>query len=54
MPRLRVKADSPTSAYPIEGQHRPFGFMTTEPNGVVAPVHAKAMPVILRQDEWEA
>lgn len=31
-----------------------FGFLTTEPNGVVAPVHAKAMPVILTEpDEWE-
>lgn len=25
-----------------------FGFLTTEPNGVVAPVHQKAMPVILK------
>lgn len=25
-----------------------FGFLTTEPNGVVAPIHQKAMPVILR------
>jgi putative SOS response-associated peptidase YedK len=24
-----------------------FGFLTTEPNAVVAPIHAKAMPVIL-------
>jgi putative SOS response-associated peptidase YedK len=24
-----------------------FGFLTTEPNDVVAPIHAKAMPVIL-------
>jgi putative SOS response-associated peptidase YedK len=24
-----------------------FGFLTTEPNGVVAPVHPKAMPVVL-------
>ena len=24
-----------------------YGFLTTEPNGVVAPVHPKAMPVIL-------
>lgn len=33
-----------------------FGFLTTEPNDVVAPVHAKAMPVILRTaeeiDDW--
>lgn len=25
-----------------------FGFLTTEPNGIVGPVHQKAMPVILR------
>jgi putative SOS response-associated peptidase YedK len=24
-----------------------FGFLTTEPNGVVAPIHPKAMPVNL-------
>lgn len=28
-----------------------FGFRTTEPNGVVAPIHQKAMPVILRRRE---
>ncbi|WP_447015596.1 SOS response-associated peptidase family protein [Rhizobium sp. KDH_Rht_773_N] len=31
-----------------------YGFLTTEPNSVVAPIHQKAMPVILtRQDEIE-
>lgn len=31
-----------------------FGFLTTEPNGVVARIHQKAMPVILRPgDETE-
>ncbi len=31
-----------------------YGFLTTESNGVVAPIHQKAMPVILRnQDEVE-
>jgi putative SOS response-associated peptidase YedK len=31
-----------------------YGFLTTEPNGVVAPVHQKAMPVILTStDEVE-
>lgn len=31
-----------------------FGFLTTEPNGVVAPIHQKAMPAILRNhDEVE-
>jgi putative SOS response-associated peptidase YedK len=28
-----------------------FGFLTTEANDVVAPIHAKAMPVILTQPE---
>jgi putative SOS response-associated peptidase YedK len=31
-----------------------FAFLTTEPNAVVAPIHAKAMPVILTSpDEIE-
>jgi putative SOS response-associated peptidase YedK len=28
-----------------------FAFLTTEPNAVVAPIHPKAMPVILTNDE---
>jgi putative SOS response-associated peptidase YedK len=32
---------------PVEGQHELFGFLTCDPNDVVAPVHPKAMPVIL-------
>lgn len=28
-----------------------FGFLTTEPNGVVGPIHPKAMPVILRESD---
>jgi putative SOS response-associated peptidase YedK len=28
-----------------------FGFLTTEPNDVVAPIHGKAMPVILTKQE---
>ena len=32
---------------PVDGRHELFGFLTTEPNAVVAPIHAKAMPVIL-------
>jgi putative SOS response-associated peptidase YedK len=32
-----------------------FAFLTMEPNAVVAPIHPKAMPVILtRTDEIEA
>jgi putative SOS response-associated peptidase YedK len=36
----------PKSA-PVEGEHGLFGFLTTEPNPIVAPIHPKAMPVIL-------
>jgi putative SOS response-associated peptidase YedK len=36
-----------TKANPESGQHLLFSFLTCDPNGVVAPVHAKAMPVIL-------
>ena len=28
-----------------------YGFLTTEPNDVVAPIHPKAMPVILTRPE---
>jgi putative SOS response-associated peptidase YedK len=35
-----------------EGAHQLFGLLTCEPNGVVRPIHPKAMPVLLtRQDE---
>jgi putative SOS response-associated peptidase YedK len=36
----------PKSA-PVEGDHELFGFLTTEANAIVAPIHPKAMPVIL-------
>lgn len=37
------------------GEHLLFGFLTTEPNEIVRPVHAKAMPVILTTpDECDA
>ena len=45
----------PKSA-PVEGNHELFGFLTTEANAVIAPIHPKAMPVILRSgkeaDRW--
>jgi len=45
----------PKSA-PVEGRHELFGFLTTEANTVVAPIHPKAMPVILTTgaevDQW--
>jgi putative SOS response-associated peptidase YedK len=40
----------PKSA-PIEGEHELFGFLTTEANAIVAPIHPKAMPVILTTTE---
>jgi putative SOS response-associated peptidase YedK len=40
-----------TKAAPVTGEHRLFGFLTTEANAVVAPIHPKAMPVILRTAE---
>ncbi len=38
-------------AAPVDGEHRLYGFLTTLPNGVVAPVHPKAMPVLLTSAE---
>jgi putative SOS response-associated peptidase YedK len=40
-----------TKANPIEGKHLLYGFLTTEPNGVVVPIHPNAMPVILTTEE---
>jgi putative SOS response-associated peptidase YedK len=40
----------PKSA-PVDGEHELFGFLTTEANAVVAPIHPKAMPVILTTPE---
>lgn len=28
-----------------------MSFLATEPNSIVAPIHPKAMPVILREEE---
>ena len=36
-----------TKKEPVEGTHLLYGFLTCEPNAVVAPIHPKAMPVIL-------
>jgi putative SOS response-associated peptidase YedK len=40
--------DRGTKAKPDVGDHLLFSFLTTEPNAVVAPIHPKAMPVLLR------
>lgn len=48
--------DYGTKKEPNVGTHRLFSFLTTEANDVVRPVHAKAMPVVLRTEaaceEW--
>jgi putative SOS response-associated peptidase YedK len=36
-----------TKKAPNVGLHRLYAFLTTEPNGVVEPIHNKAMPVML-------
>ena len=35
-----------------DGEPR-FAFLTCEPNPLVEPLHAKAMPVILQPDEYD-
>jgi len=40
-----------TKANPIEGQHLIYAFLTCEPDSVVSPIHAKAMPVLLTAPE---
>jgi putative SOS response-associated peptidase YedK len=43
--------DRGTKSKPIPGPHQVYGFLTTEANVVVKPIHSKAMPVILTTDE---
>jgi putative SOS response-associated peptidase YedK len=43
-----------TKKEPVTGSHRLFAFLTCEPNAIVAPVHPKAMPVILGPNEADA
>jgi putative SOS response-associated peptidase YedK len=38
-------------AAPVGGEHALFGFLTTTANGIVGPVHPKAMPVLLTSAE---
>jgi putative SOS response-associated peptidase YedK len=40
-----------TKAEPTEGRHELSAFLTCEPNAIVAPIHPKAMPVILTTPE---
>jgi putative SOS response-associated peptidase YedK len=41
------EGDRGPKSKPVAGPHQIFSFLTCEPNGVVAPIHPKAMPVIL-------
>jgi putative SOS response-associated peptidase YedK len=45
------KGDRGTKSKPVPGPHLVYGFLTTEANAVVKPIHPKAMPVILTSDE---
>src|SRR6201987_2530066 len=45
------QGDRGTKSKPIPGPHDVYGFLTTAPNVVVAPIHPKAMPVILTTAE---
>ncbi len=57
MKQLSPETRGPKSA-PVDGVHELFGFLTTEANAIVAPIHPKAMPVILTTaaevDQWLA
>ncbi|MCC6789061.1 MAG: SOS response-associated peptidase family protein [Hyphomonadaceae bacterium] len=50
------RGDYGSKKEPNVGEHLLFSFLTTAPNDVVRPVHAKAMPVILsteaQYEEW--
>jgi hypothetical protein len=45
------KGDRGTKSKPVPGPHLVYGFLTTQPNAVVEPIHPKAMPVILTTQE---
>ncbi len=45
------EGDRGPKSKPVAGPHRIFSFLTCEANAVVAPIHAKAMPVILSGEQ---
>ena len=45
------RGDRGPKSKPVPGPNLVFGFLTTEPNAIVAPIHPKAMPVILTTSE---
>jgi putative SOS response-associated peptidase YedK len=48
------EGDRGPKSKPVAGPHQIFSFLTCEPNSVIEPIHAKAMPVILRPGEAQA
>jgi putative SOS response-associated peptidase YedK len=46
--------DRGTKKTPNVGEHTLFSIMTTEPNGLVEPIHEQAMPVLLMTSEAKA
>jgi putative SOS response-associated peptidase YedK len=48
---ITFHGDRGSKSKPMPGPHQVYGFLTTEANAVVEPIHAKAMPVILITDE---
>ena len=48
---MRRKSDQPLADDDV--RTLAMAFLTTEANGVVAPIHPKAMPVILQSDDYE-
>lgn len=50
------RGDYGSKKEPNLGEHKLFSFLTTAPNDLVRPIHAKAMPVVLRnaaeREEW--
>jgi hypothetical protein len=45
------RGDRGTKSKLIPGPHLVYSFLTTSPNAVVEPIHPKAMPVIVTNDE---
>lgn len=45
------EGDRGPKSKPVKGPHLLFSFLTTEPNAVVAPIHPKAMPVIIAPED---
>ena len=45
------KGDRGPKSKPVPGPHLVYGFLTTAANAVIAPIHPKAMPVILTTQE---